>query len=73
MQSIHDASGYKGQRSALLTEEDARAHLGGISRATMIRLRQRGDLACVRIGRRVLFRLFDLDAYVEQRVEGGGP
>jgi hypothetical protein len=35
----------------------------------MTRIRQRGELAEVRIGRRVFFRLADLDDYIERHRE----
>lgn len=69
METTQEVSGYKRHPTALIPEGEARAHLGGISRATMLRLRQRGELKCVRIGRRVLFRVADLDDYVERKAD----
>ncbi len=63
--NTHDTSGYTGNR-LLLSEDAARAALGGISRPTLFRLRQRGEIGCVRIGRRLFFRPDDLVAYVER-------
>jgi DNA-binding transcriptional regulator PaaX len=54
-----------------LNERDARAVLGDISRATLSRIRERGEIAEVKIGRRVFFRLQDLDDYIERNREGG--
>ena len=71
MKTIHEASSYSEGRSALFTEGDARAELGGISRATLLRLRQRGELAFVRVGRRVFFRPRDLEDYIERNREAG--
>jgi excisionase family DNA binding protein len=65
----HEAPRYEGQRSELLDEPAARAVLGGISRPTLSRIRQRGEIAEVRIGRRVFFRLDDLDEYIERNRE----
>jgi excisionase family DNA binding protein len=66
----HETSGYVEPRpDRLLSEEATRAQLGGISRATLFRLRQRGEIASVRIGRRVLFRVTDVDDYVERHRE----
>lgn len=49
----------------LLTLEEARRYLGGISISTMRRLIGEGKIAHVRVGRRILrFRPIDLDRYV---------
>jgi excisionase family DNA binding protein len=64
-----DKSGYAEQRPLLLNERDARAALGGISRPTLSRIRERGEIAEVKIGRRIFFRLQDLDDYIERHRE----
>ena len=62
-------SRYDQTRSALLDEGATRAELGGISRATLNRLRQQGELPVVRIGRRVMFTHRDVRAYIERHRE----
>jgi excisionase family DNA binding protein len=69
--STQDTSRYDHRRTDLLAEEATKAALGGISRATLFRLRQRGELAYVRVGRRVFFRAVDVDEYIERNREGG--
>jgi excisionase family DNA binding protein len=71
MSSTQDTSRYAEHRTALVAEEATRAALGGISRATLFRLRQRGELAYVRVGRRVFFRVVDVDDYIDRNREGG--
>jgi len=56
----------------LLTEDAARAELGGISRPTLFRIRKRGEIAVVRVGRRVFFRPADVEAYIERHREPAG-
>jgi predicted DNA-binding transcriptional regulator AlpA len=70
--TTHATSGYEPTRTALLSEDAARAELGGISRATLFRIRQRGELSCVRIGRRLFFRPADVEAYIEQSRQAVG-
>jgi excisionase family DNA binding protein len=60
----HDRAGYAETRRALLDKQDAQAALGGISRPTLDRLRRNGEIACVRVGRRVFFLADDLDDYI---------
>ena len=68
--STHDTPGeYAAVRSELLSEKAARAVLGGISRPTLSRIRQRGELAEVKIGRRVFFRADDLEDFIERHRE----
>lgn len=50
-------------QARLLSEAEAARYLG-ISRWTLRDLIHRGDLPCVRIGRRVLLDREDLDAYL---------
>jgi excisionase family DNA binding protein len=52
---------------ALLNVKDAAALLG-VSARFVNRLASTGELASVRIGRRMLFRQSDLEAFVESRV-----
>jgi excisionase family DNA binding protein len=61
--------GYAEHPTALLPDDEARAHLGAISRTTLWRLRRRGEIGCVRIGRRVLYPVGELDAYIERNRE----
>jgi excisionase family DNA binding protein len=60
---------YVGDRPALLTVDQARAYLGGLSQSELRQLYTRGELACIRLGRRkgVRFRAADLDAYIDRR------
>jgi Helix-turn-helix domain len=69
--STHDTSGY-GETRMLLSEDAARAALGGISRPTLFRIRQRREIAVVRVGRRVFFRPVDVEAYIERNREPAG-
>jgi Helix-turn-helix domain len=70
--NAHETARYTGEPTALLDEQAARAELGGISHATLWRIRRRGELASVRIGRRLFFRPADLDAYIERHRETVG-
>jgi hypothetical protein len=54
----------------LVDRREARARLGGISAPTLDRIRRSGQLACVRVGRRVFFLTEDLDAYIAGHREG---
>jgi len=56
-----------GTSPALLNMKEACAYLGGISRWTIQRAVNAGDLPCVHIGTRILFRPIDLDAFAEPR------
>ena len=69
MKITHEPPSYRRNRSTLLSEKDARSLLGDISRPTLTRIRQRREIAEVRIGRRVFFRLDDLEDYVERNRE----
>jgi excisionase family DNA binding protein len=51
-------------RSQLVTMEEACALLS-VSRTTIYRLRRDGHLRAAQIGRKLLFRLRDLDAFVD--------
>jgi predicted DNA-binding transcriptional regulator AlpA len=62
-----DQTSYSERRSELLDKRDAQAALGHISRATLDRLRRRGELPVVRIGRRVFFHADDIAAFVQKR------
>ncbi len=67
--SSHDNTGLHLKRqesSALLDKPAAQASLGGISRATLDRMRRRGELGVVRIGRRVFFEADDIADYIER-------
>jgi hypothetical protein len=70
--NTHESASYAESRTALLDEQATRAELGGISHATLWRIRQRGELACVRIGRRLFFRPSDVEAYIERNREPVG-
>ena len=67
LMSNRDNAGYAEGRPGLLDKDRARLALGEISRQTLDRLRRRGELADVRIGRRVFFRPEDIDDYIERR------
>lgn len=60
----HDHSEYATSRRVLLDKQNTQAALGGISRPTLDRLRRSGEIACVRVGRRVFFLADDVDAYI---------
>lgn len=60
----HDRAGYDPTRSVLLDKQDTQAALGGISRPTLDRLRRNGEIACVRVGRRVFFLADDVENYI---------
>ena len=53
-------------------EDAAREELGGISRPTLFRIRQRGEIAVVRVGRRVFFRPADVTAYIDRNRDPAG-
>lgn len=61
-----------GAQVAAAFSVDAAAKYIGISRAGMWRLLKAGELQCVRIGGRTLFRRVDLDAFLERCVERAG-
>ena len=71
--TTHDTPGYSEAPRALVNVKAARELLGGISRPTLSRIRRRGELAEVKIGRRVFFRPDDLDDYIERHREAVGP
>ena len=50
----------------LVDRETARVALGGVSPAHLRNLVRRGDIPAVHVGRRVMFRVSDLAAYVDQ-------
>lgn len=54
-------------RQALRSVDEAASHMG-LSRATLWRIIQRGDLARVRIGSRTLIRQCDIDAFIDSAV-----
>ena len=51
-------------RPALVTEEEARRYLGGVSRAMLYKLRAEGLIHPVHLGRACRYRLEDLDAAI---------
>ncbi len=58
----------------LHSEREAREYLGGISRTTLYREVRAGRLRPVKVGRRVLFDVADLDAYIARlKREGRRP
>jgi excisionase family DNA binding protein len=61
----HNASRYSQAPQALLSKSDARDLLG-ISAAGIDRLVRRGELGCVRVGRRVMFTVADIDDYIQR-------
>jgi excisionase family DNA binding protein len=70
METTHEPARYgEHQPDSLLSERTARERLGGISRPTLWRLRQQGELTCVRVGRRILFSAADLDDYITRHRE----
>jgi excisionase family DNA binding protein len=58
-----------GRTAQLLNKSETRALLGGISLPTLNRLRQRGELPAVRIGRRAFFRVDDVEAFIARHRE----
>ncbi len=56
-------------RPELLDRLETQARLGGVSRPTLDRIRQRGELPVVRIGRRVFFQADDVNAYIARQRE----
>lgn len=52
-----------GVRPAALSFDAAAAYLGGVSRSWL----EHSDVPRVRLGRRVVFRIVDLDAYLANR------
>jgi excisionase family DNA binding protein len=68
--STHGAQGYSEiQTGRLLSEPQVRARLGGISRMTLTRIRDRGELPAIRIGRRRFFDPADVKAYIDRNRE----
>lgn len=56
----------------LATIDEARTALGGISRTTVYKLVQNGELTKVSIGRRGFITVDSIEAYVD-RLRGTGP
>ena len=55
----------------LLTTDEAAEYLT-VQERTLRSIRQRGEIACVRIGHKrgkIAYRMSDLDAYVEERIQ----
>jgi len=48
------------------------AELLGVSRASVYKLVERGELACVRVSNAIRVRPVDLERWLEGRVGGGG-
>ena len=63
-------------RPALVNEVEARRYLGGVSRATLYRLRAEGAITPVHFERAVRYSLTDLDQAIEtltdERADGNG-
>lgn len=58
----------------LLNAHDAAKAMGGICEKTLWSMTwPRGELPCVRIGRRVLYDPRDITAWIDKRKEGGQP
>lgn len=55
----------------LLTREEARVVLGGISMASLKRRIRNGDLAVVKVGARTMIESAELDAYIERQRRRG--
>lgn len=53
----------------LLPHDQALAHLGGISKMTLWRLVQNGEVGKVKIGRRALYSRDDLDDYIQRQLQ----
>jgi excisionase family DNA binding protein len=56
-------------RRRLITVDEARNELGGISRTTFYELVKADELGTVKIGRRTFVAASELDAYVSRRIE----
>ena len=57
----------------LLTVEDARVALGGVSVQTLYRAIRDGELACVKVGARTLFEPCELEEFIRRntrRIDG---
>lgn len=61
MTTTHDT----GLSPLLLDAESTRQALGGISRGHLDNLVKRGQIPSVKVGRRVMFRASDVNAYVD--------
>ena len=59
-------------RPALVTEEEARRYLGGVSRAMIYKLRSEGLIHPVHLGRACRYRLDDLDTAIRSLAAGNG-
>jgi excisionase family DNA binding protein len=57
--------------NVLISREGAAHRLGNVNVRTIDRMRQRGELAPVRVGRRVLFRIRDVDAIAGEAPAAG--
>lgn len=59
------------QSSPLLVPQREAARLLSVSERTLFAMRERGEIACVRLGPRILYSTDDLLKWVERRKEGG--
>ena len=57
---------------ACLSVPETQRYLGGIGRTTLHEIVKRGDVPAVRIGRRCVFAVADLDRYLRKRKRRGG-
>lgn len=56
-------------RRRLVTIDEARRELGGISRTTFYALTNNGQLTTLKIGRRTFVAASELDAFIERRLD----
>lgn len=64
----HSAEGQNGRSRAMLTRDDTAAYLA-VSKRTLDRLVQAGELPAYRIGGHRRFRMEDIDSFIASRME----
>jgi hypothetical protein len=64
---IVKANAVKENKDSLLFDEPMTAKRLGIGHSTLKLIRQSGKISCVKIGRRILYRLSDIEAFIARR------
>lgn len=64
-----DEAEKKSREMFMVTQSEAQKLLGGISLVTLLKIRKKGELIPTTIGRKILYRRSDIDAYIEKHQE----
>jgi hypothetical protein len=66
-----EATDNKGPTNRLFKEPQTRSYLGGMSHATLWKLRQSGVIPTLRVGKSIYFDRADLDHFIDSLREAG--